>query len=218
MADVDHRHPVSGEAPDQLEQAIHILALESARRLVHEENARVRRQGTADLDYLLRGDGERADAPVRMEVRVTEVLEQCQRPPPRRVSVDPPPARRLDAEQDVLGYREVGAQRKLLMNQGDAPAPRVQRRVGGVQPSLDLHLAPIGADGAGQDIHEGALAGAGRAEPLGDASDLEQTHCSVRYRAIGGWMTSCVAAESRFAPVTSMTPVSMRRSTGLPRR
>src|SRR2546430_13683286 len=49
MADVDHRHPMSGEAPDQLEQAIHILALESARRLVHEENARVRRQGAADL-------------------------------------------------------------------------------------------------------------------------------------------------------------------------
>ena len=88
------------------------------------------------------------------------------------------------------------------MNQGDAPAPGVQRRVGGVEPSLDLHLALIGADGAGQDIHEGALAGAvladqradlarlerqvdaierdGRAEPLGDASDLEQTHCSVR--------------------------------------
>src|SRR5207247_19860 len=70
MADVDHRHPVGGEAPDQLEQAIHILALEPARRLVHEENARVRRQGAADLDYLLRGDGERADAPVRMVMRV----------------------------------------------------------------------------------------------------------------------------------------------------
>src|SRR5438067_1939786 len=31
-------------------------------------------------------------------------------------------------------------------------------------------------------------------------------------------MSSCVAVESRFAGVTSMTPVSMRRSTGLPRR
>jgi RHS repeat-associated protein len=41
------------------------------------------------------------------------------------------------------------------MNQGDAAPPRVERRRGHVRPAIDLHLPPIGAHGAGQDVHQG---------------------------------------------------------------
>src|SRR5207245_3745709 len=106
-------------------------------------------------------------------------------------------------------------------------------------PIAELNLAAASMQRAGDDAHQRALAGAvlpdqgvhlagvehqvhavqrhSRAEPLREARDPEHAHCSIRYRAIGGVTSSCVAAAPRFAPVTSATPVSMSRTTGLSR-
>src|SRR5207245_1296498 len=93
MADVDHCDPLGGESPDQPEQTIDIFALEAARRLVHQEDARVGRQRTADLYHLARGQRQLAHPGVRGELRLGEVLQQGQRSPPGRRRRDPPPAR-----------------------------------------------------------------------------------------------------------------------------
>ena len=131
-----------------------------------------------------------------------EVLQQPERPPAGGPDVEPPPARRLDSEQDVLGDGEVRAERELLMDEGDAAPPRLERRGRGVGPIVELHLAAVRMQRAGDDAHQRALAGAvlpdqgvhlagvehqvhavqrhRRAEPLGEARDPEHAHCSMR--------------------------------------
>src|SRR5439155_21871235 len=74
--------------------------------------------------------------------------------------IEPAPARRLDAEQDVLRNREVGAQGELLMDERDATPPRLERRSRGVWPAVYRHRAAIGAQGARDDAHQRALASA----------------------------------------------------------
>jgi hypothetical protein len=55
VADVDHGDPLRGQSPDQREQALDVFPLQAARRLIHQEDPRVHRQGAADLDHLARG-------------------------------------------------------------------------------------------------------------------------------------------------------------------
>src|SRR5690606_1954788 len=63
------------------------------------------------------------------------------------------------AKEDVLGHVHVLSQGKVLIDHGD---PQVPRLPGAGQPdglSSEEDLAPIGLEGAGQDLHEGRLAG-----------------------------------------------------------
>ena len=209
MADVDRGDPASGQSPDQHEQALDVVPLEAARRFIHQEDARVGRQGAADLDHLPRGERQVADASIGVDLRVAEVFQERQGPPPGAGPIDPPPARRLDAEQNVLRHGQVRAQGQLLMDQGDAAPARLERTGGRVRPTRDLQLAPIGAHGAGDDVHQRGLPRAvladqrvhlagverefhavqrrRRPEPLGDVADLQdagrrsrRAHCPVR--------------------------------------
>src|SRR5205809_7642551 len=117
------------------------------------------------------------------------------------------------------------------MDQGDAAAPRLERRGRGVRPIVELHRAAVGTQCAGHDAHQRTLAGAvlsdhgvhlagaehqvyavqrhGRAEPLREVRDPEHAHCSLRYRAIGGFTSSWGAVEPGLAAVTSATPLSL---------
>ena len=54
-------------------------------------------------------------------------------------------ARRLDAEQDVLGHREVRAERQLLVDHRDARAPRVAVGLAGGTAAVEQELARVGA-------------------------------------------------------------------------
>ena len=67
---------------------------------------------------------------------------------------------RLEPHQDVLGHRQVRAERQLLVDQGDAGVARGQRRHRGVGRAVDLHRAAVGRQGAGDHVEQRALAGA----------------------------------------------------------
>ena len=202
MADVDHRDPACRQAPDQCEEALHLLALKAAGRLVHQEDARVPRQGAADLHHLPRGEGQLRHAAVGIQLRAAEVAQESERAPPGRAPIDPAPACRLDPEQDVLRHGQVRAEGELLVDEGDAAPPRLERGGRSVRPAVEMHRAAIGTHGAGYDVHEGALAGAvfpdqgvhlaraerevdpverqRRREPFGDVADPQHAHCSMR--------------------------------------
>src|SRR3954453_1734419 len=103
--------------PDESEEPLHVLALEATRWLVHENDPRIRRQRSADLDNLLGGQREISDASVRIDFGVLEATEQRDRAVARFGAVDPSPARDLCAEQDVLGHGEMRRERELLVDE-----------------------------------------------------------------------------------------------------
>ena len=203
MTDVNDRDAARRELSDQTEQAVHVLALQAAGRLVHQEDARVRGERAADLHHLLRGEGQVGHAGLGVQRGAPELLEQRDRATPRRSPVHPARARRLEAEQHVLRRAQVGTEAQLLVNERDAAAPRVSGAGRSIGPAVDLHRAAIGPHRAGEDVHQGGLARAvfsdqgvhlarpereihavqrpGRSESLGDVANLEQRgHCSVR--------------------------------------
>ena len=203
MADIDDRDAARRELPDQGEQAIHVLALQAAGRLVHQEDARVGGEGAADLHHLLRREGQVAYAGLWVQRGTPELLEQRDRAAPRCSPVHPAAPGRLETEQHVLRRAQVGTEAQLLVNECDASVARVPGTGRRVRPAIDLHRAAIGPDGGGDDVHEGGLTGAvfpdqgvhlarpereihaiqrpSRSESLGDVANLEQRgHGSVR--------------------------------------
>src|SRR5690349_13667415 len=157
VADVDHRDSLRRQATNQCEEALGILALKRARWLVHEKHAGVSGERAADLDDLLRGERQILDAPIRIDARMSKLVEQSVRAIPRRVTIDPSMRRRLQSKADVLGDRQMRAEGKLLMNQRDATPTSVEWRRRLVLASVDVHGSPVGAQRAGEDVHQGAL-------------------------------------------------------------
>ena len=92
-------------------------------------------------------------------------LEHLGRRGVHRAAVDAAaPAERLAAHEDVLGDAQVGEQRRLLVDHRDpaardAAGPAEHRRL-----AVDAQLAAVGLMDAGEDLHQGRLAGAVLAE------------------------------------------------------
>ena len=131
-----------------------------------------------------------------------EVGEMPARTVDHGAPVDDAAARRLLAEIDVLGHREVGHDAQLLVHHADAGRQRLARRAEMHRPAVDRHAAVVLAVQAGDDLHQGRLAGAvlahqavdlagaqhevdvaqGRdaAERLGDAASVRQPRRAAR--------------------------------------
>ena len=144
VADVDDGDAARGEPADEREQPIDVGALKAARRLVHQEHARIAGERAADLDDLPRGEREIAQSLVRVNLRMRHLVEQRARARARRLTVDPAVSRDLVAEQHVVGDRQMRAERQLLMDQGDAAPSRIVRRGGRVARAIERHLAAVG--------------------------------------------------------------------------
>src|SRR5207247_7484508 len=139
--------------------------------------------------------GQLRHAAVGVQLPSAEMAQESERAPPGRASIDPAPARWLDPEQDVLRYGQVRAEGELLVDEGDAAPPRLERGGRSVRSAVDVHRAATGTHSAGDDVRERALAGAvfpdqgvhltraereidpvqrhRRPEPLGDVADLQ---------------------------------------------
>ena len=153
-------------------------------------------------------------------------------------------ARRLDAEQDVLGDGQVRRQRQLLVDHRHARAARVQRLGRRVRPRRRASSPRVGLQRAREDLHERALAGAvlaeqrvhlARARPTGrrrpapawrrSASSRRASRARGRGRCYSfshflksGLSSACASGVPIVARVISVAPVSIRLSTGRPAR
>ncbi len=246
VADVDDADTLVLEPPDDLEEPLAVFEGERARRLVHDEDARLVEQGPGDLDDLLGPDAQQADGDVERDLGVADELEGLADLPPHGLAVEP--ARRVDlaAEHDVLLDRHVRGQGELLVDHGHASAQAVEGGGRGVGTPVELHPAGVGGQGAAEDLHQGALAGAvladegvdlapaeleadavkgpGRAEALAHPGHAEDGGC----RGSGGHQSSIrersgerrvrISGASMFSSVARTTPVSMTFSTVSPRR
>ena len=122
-----------------------------------------------------------------------------------------PAAQRLPADEDVLGDREVGEERRLLVDDRD---PRVPRRGGpgeGRRRPVDRQRAAVRPVHAGQDLHQRRLAGAVLAEQRvrlarvqRDGAVHQRMHGTERLaRLLAGAAqagTGCASAEVMYAP------------------
>ena len=107
---------------------LHVVSLQTAGRLVHEDDPRLRGNRATDLDHLLRGQRQLADEAVRSKVRMGEALKDVEGELLGFAALKEAPSRGFATEQDVLGDREMRAERQLLMDEGDAGPARVVRR------------------------------------------------------------------------------------------
>ena len=120
----------------------------------------LRRHRPADLDHLARRNRQVADAAIGMQLRMVERREHARGLGSRGGTVVAAAAARLAAEQDVLGHREVVAEREFLVDQRDAGLARRERTGRRIRRAADGHRAGVGTQPAGQHVHQRALAGA----------------------------------------------------------
>ena len=127
VADEEHRDPGRGQQADLLEELADLVGGERRGRLVHDQHADVERERLRDLDGLLLRDGEAARGRPDVEVDVDPAEDRL------RVVVQPLPADEraavLVADEDVLGDVEVGEDRGLLVDRGDARTLRLGRAI-----------------------------------------------------------------------------------------
>ena len=101
-----------------------VVGVERGRRLVEEQDARRVHEAADHLEQLPRARGEVADALVRAE---REVVRVEQRPDLGAVHVQAHVAAPVEREEDVLGHREVGDERRVLVRGEQSEAARAQR-------------------------------------------------------------------------------------------
>ena len=158
------RHVEQRRAPrlqlgDQLVQPIGVVLIETARRLVEDDDLRSLADGRGDLRELLFGGRERAHRPSGIDRRADGGKELA-RPDLTGRSIDHRAMPRQRAEAEILGDGQVLAERELLMDHRDARATRIARRRQRERASGDLDRSTVGALDAGEDLSERALAGA----------------------------------------------------------
>ena len=158
VRDEDDAAAAGAHAAQHLEQALHLGRRQSRGRLVEDDDARAREQHAGELDQLLQADRQRAHARVRIDIDA-EVGEMPARTVHHGAPVDDAALRRLLAEIDVLGHREVGHDAQLLVDHADAGRQRLARRAEMHGPAVDRHAAVVLAVQAGDDLHQGRLAG-----------------------------------------------------------
>ncbi len=160
MRDVDDGESLGAQPRDQVEQPARLAIGERGGRLVHHQDARPRMHRARDLDHLLLGDRQIADQRARPEAGA-EAREHLRAAADHGGAVDRQSATRLAAEMDVLGNREVGRERELLIDDRDAMRLGRERAVDlrrlAVEPDLRARIRRIGA---GEDLHQRRLAGA----------------------------------------------------------
>ncbi len=128
VRDEDRRHAVVPKLPYDREEGLDLVVGEGAGRLIEDQQARVDRQRTCDLDHLLSVRPQPSHGKRRVELQ-PEPLDGGARPGSRRLPVDETAAPRHPMpEEDVLGDREIGCKRRLLRDGRDALAERVRRR------------------------------------------------------------------------------------------
>ncbi len=159
MRDVDAADAVRPQLAHQGEQPRRLDVGEGGRRLVEQEHLGARAEGARDLDQLLLGHAQRPGRSIEVE-RDADPGQQLAGAGPAGAPVDAAEeAAVLQAEGQVLGDREVGQERRLLIDWRHAQAAH-PRRVGPLDRlAADRHRAGIGPDGPGHHPDQRALAG-----------------------------------------------------------
>jgi hypothetical protein len=141
VRNVDDRHPLRLQLPDDLEKDVHLRRRKGRRRLVENKDAGIERDRLGDLDQLLLANRQVFDERLGIDPGI-EPVEEPGGPLDLRAMIDAANAPgQLPRREDVLGNREIAEQIELLEDHADAVALRVGRR-------MELHLLAVEQDAA----------------------------------------------------------------------
>ena len=160
VGDVDEADAARLDVADGLEERLGLLAAERGRRLVHDEDFRVLGERNGDLEHLLLRDGEIPHPGPGVDIEV----DLPQRLPRVGVHIRPADEAALageGGEREILGDAQGWDEMEVLVDRHD---PQVFGRLGIVAGKFDRLAVehdrpPVQAVGAGQDLHQGRLAG-----------------------------------------------------------
>ncbi|MCY1506554.1 hypothetical protein D9M68_408060 [compost metagenome] len=153
----DEEHRFCGASPDLQQQFLHLLAGEGVQRaegFVHQQHARVGGQGAGDADALLLPAGEFPDAAF---VEAGEV-NQGEHLAGAGFTLGTRPACQFQAEGDIAQHVLPGQQGVVLEHHATLGAGAVDGY------AVEADAPGAGSDEAGDEVEQGGLATAGRAE------------------------------------------------------
>ena len=141
MGDENDADAATLEFAHDPEQPLRLALRQSRGGLIHDDQPRLHRQRTRDLDHLLLGDGQIADELVRRQIEAEPAAEFLGRTA-RGGPIDERPRHRLAAQEDVLRHRQRRKQAEFLVDRDDA------KSLGGVGRGQG-DLAALEDDGTG---------------------------------------------------------------------
>ena len=158
VGDEDHCDSAPLQVPHDPEQEFGLVRVEARGRLVEHQNPSIVLERAGDRDQLLDGHGIRTERPLDVDVDV-EPLQPLARELARRAPCNQSEPARLAAEGQVLGHRHRRNEIHFLVNRADAEGTRLAGRADMDRAAVEPNLAPIAAQGAGQDLDQRRLAG-----------------------------------------------------------
>ena len=153
MRDEQEGHAFALQLADAAEQALDLVAVELRGRFVEDDEARAVRQCPRDLHQLPRFHAQIARARIFAHVDLP-VIEQLARITAHGAPIDYTAARRLPVNEQILRDAQITDDRRMLINAGDALAPRIAIRDRRRGRAAKTHLAGIGLAQAGEDRHQ----------------------------------------------------------------
>jgi len=180
VGDEDQRPAFVAQAAGDREESIDLHSTERGRRLVHDQQSGVERDGLRDLDDLLVGDGQTQRRAPGVDVHAKPVEQPLSLGVHRR-AVDPPSrGQRLAPHEDVLGDREVREEGGLLVDHRHACCLGLGGRgeVDGL--TSEAKLARVAAVDAGHDLDQRGLASAVLADEGVDRTRVHRDGCGAQ--------------------------------------
>ncbi len=160
VGDVQDRHALVAEALDEAVEQFDLGVGQGGGGLVHADEVGALGHGLGDLDDLLAGDRERLGLRGGGEVVDAEVGQERGGALGHGAAVDQAASPRLAPEVDVLGDAELGQEVELLEDGGDPGVLGLEGVGEGDGAAAQLDGAGVGGVDAGEDLHQGGLAGA----------------------------------------------------------
>ena len=147
------------EASHHPEELGDLVGVEARRGFVEDQHPRRDRRRTGDGDELLKGDRMCAQRGAGVDGQI-ELAEQFGGPAVHRAVVDPAPASRLAAQQNVLCHSQIGAEVDLLIDGADAGVLRLPRAAESLLDAVDGDAARVDVVDTGERLDQRGLAGA----------------------------------------------------------
>ena len=158
VGDEDHGLALVDQAPQDLEELVHLARGEHGGRLVEDQDVGVAVEGLHQLDALLLAHRQIADHGVGVDVEPVALGEVAD-PLACGVEVEADPLARLVAEDDVLGDGEHRDELEVLVDHPDAGGDGVGAAVEAHRLAPQEQLAGVGLVEPEHDVHQRALAG-----------------------------------------------------------
>ena len=157
MRDEHEGGPLIAQGTRDGKEAVNLVPGQGSRRLIHDEDLGVQRDGLRDFDDLLVGDRQAVGQLGGIDRHFEAVEELLGVAPHGRVVDEAKAPPGLTPHVDVLGDRQVGEQRGFLVDHRDSGGLRFRGGLEAHRMALDQELSGVWLVDAGEDLHERRL-------------------------------------------------------------